>query len=197
VGTTSCAALARFRDLSWLSLFVGTPMNDIAAELTLRLARFVQMPEDPPASPARWFFVPEFYSAHWEEAADLLAAAPKPLIVAPLLDPGILGTWFLGALTGVHRSRAEHHLQNQQEFFASQLEHFGLVDTHTIVFESGADETVLDVANFKRWLQEYVVCLGSTLQRSAPAPHSAALIVRRPHGGWSPGLSCEHPPAAS
>src|SRR3954462_11599840 len=114
-------------------------MNDIAAELTLRVARFLQMPEDPPASPARWFFVPEFYSAHWDEAGALLAAAPKPLIVAPLPDPGFLGTWFLGALEGVHRSRAEHQLQNQQSFFAHQLEHLGLRDAGNVVFESGSD----------------------------------------------------------
>ncbi|HEY9226251.1 MAG TPA: hypothetical protein VIP11_06375 [Gemmatimonadaceae bacterium] len=172
-------------------------MNDIAAELTLRVARFLQMPDGPPASPARWFFVPEFYSAGWDEAGSLLAEAPKPLIVAPLPDPGFLGTWFLGALKGVHRSRAEHQLQNQQAFFAAQLQHLGLTDTHTIVFESGADESVVDVATFKRWLQEYVVCAGSTLQRSAPAPHSAALLIRRPHGGWSPGMTCGYLPPAS
>src|SRR4051812_3925712 len=123
---------------------------DIAAELTLRIARFLQMPEHPPASPARLFFVPEFYSAHWDEAGALLAAAPKPLIVAPLHDPGFLGSWHLGALSGVHRDRAEHQLQNQQAFFASQLEQLGLSDTHTLVFQSGADEAVVDVPSFKR-----------------------------------------------
>src|SRR6185295_19133226 len=113
--------------VSWLSAsFAGKAMNDIAAELTLRVARFLQMPEAPPASPARWFFVPEFYSAHWDEACALLAAAPKPLIVAPLPDAGFIGSWFLGALEGVHLSRAEHQLQNQQAFFASHLEQLGL-----------------------------------------------------------------------
>lgn len=63
-----------------IELVVGTTMGDISAELTLRLARFIQMPETPPASPARWFFVPEFHSAPWDEACSLLAAAPKPLM---------------------------------------------------------------------------------------------------------------------
>jgi hypothetical protein len=168
-------------------------MTDAAAELTLRIARFVQMPESPPASPARWFFVPEFYSAHWEEAGDLLTAAPKPLIVAPLPDPGFLGTWYAGALTGVHRARADHQLQNQQAFFRSQMRQLALADHDTLVFESGADETVIQVVDFKRWLHDYAVCAGTTLQSSAPAPHAGALMVRRPHGGWSPGMSCKRP----
>jgi hypothetical protein len=167
-------------------------MIDISAELTLRIARFIQMPDTPPASPARWFFVPEFYSASWEEAGALLAAAPKPLVVAPLPDPGFLGTWHIGALAGVHRARADHQLHNQQAFFAAHLEHLGLSETHTVVFDSGADETVIDAASLRRWLREYAVCVGSTLQRQAPAPHAAALIVRWPHGGWSPGMACDH-----
>jgi hypothetical protein len=171
-------------------------MSDIAAELTLRLARFIQMPETPPASPARWFFLPEFHAAPWDEACALLAAAPKPLIVAPLPEPGFLGTWYLGALTGVHRTRADYESQNRQAFFASQLEHLGLTETDTIVFASGADETVIDVASFRRWLTDYAVCVGSRLQREAPTPHAAALMIRRPHGGWSPGMACDARPPA-
>jgi hypothetical protein len=171
-------------------------MIDISAELTLRIARFIQMPDTPPASPARWFFVPEFYSAPWEEAGALLAAAPKPLVVAPLPDPGFLGTWYVGALAGVHRTRADHQLHNQQAFFASQLEHLGLTETDTVVFDSGADETVIDVASFRCWLRDYAVCAGSTLQRQALAPHAAALIIRRACGGWSPGIACDHPAPA-
>ena len=167
-------------------------MNDTSAELTLRVARFIQMPEDPPASPARWFFVPEFYSAHWDEAIALLTAAPKPLIVAPLPDPGMLGTWYLGALTGVHRARADQQLQNQQAFFASQLEGLGLSDADTVVFDSGPDETAINVSEFRRWLGDYAVCAGSTLRRHATAPRTAALLVRRPQGGWSPGMTCDH-----
>lgn len=172
-------------------------MNDIAAELTLRVARFLQMPDAPPASPARWFFVPEFYSAQWDEAGDLLTAARKPLIVAPLPDPGFLGTWFLDALKGVHLQRAQHQLRNQQAFFAAQLQQLGLHDSDSVVFQSGADDTAVDVATLKRWLQEYIVCVRSTLQRHAPAPHSAALLIRRPNGGWSPGMACDHRPPAS
>jgi hypothetical protein len=167
-------------------------MGDISAELTLRVARFIQMPEAPPASPARWFFVPEFYSAPWDEALALLTAAPKPLIIAPLPDPGFLGTWYVGALTGVHRERVDHQLQNQQAFFASQLEGLSLTDTDTIVFDSGADETTIDVSAFRSWLRDYTVCAGSTLHRHTTAPRTAALLVRRPHGGWSPGMTCEH-----
>ena len=50
---------------------------DIAAELTLRIARFIQMTADPPASPARWLFVPEFEHARWATAGELLANAPN------------------------------------------------------------------------------------------------------------------------
>jgi len=172
-------------------------MNDTSAELTLRVARFIQMPDDPPASPARWFFVPEFYSAHWDEAITLLAAAPKPLIVAPLPDPGFLGTWYVGALTGVHRARADHQIQNQQAFFGHKLEALGLTDSDTVVFESGADETAVDVSAFKAWLRDYGVRAGTTLHRHATAPRTAALLVRRPQGGWSPGMTCDHRPPAS
>lgn len=172
-------------------------MLDAAAELTLRITRFIQMPESPAASPARWFFLPEFHSAGWSEACELLAAAPKPLIIAPLPDPGCLGTWHLGALTGVHRARAEHELANQESFFARRLEHLRLEDTDRVTFDSGPDQTITAVGDFKRWLREYVVCVGSRLQAHTSEPGKASLLVRRPHGGWSPGAACTHHTAAS
>ena len=143
---------------------------DIAAELTLRIARFIQMTADPPASPARWLFVPEFEHARWATAGELLANAPKPLIVAPLPDGGFLGTWFVGALTGVHRERAERQLENQQAFFHARIAHLGLKDSDAIVFDSGADETLIPVADFRRWLRDYAVCAGSTLDARASTP---------------------------
>jgi hypothetical protein len=154
------------------------------------------MPESPPASPARWFFVPEFYTAGWSEACELLAAAPKPLIVAPLPEPGFVGTWHVGALAGVHRTRADHQLANQQAFFAAQLEHLHLEDSDRVGFDSGPDHTVFAVADFKRWLREYAVCAGSTLQAHNSDPRMASLLVRKPHGGWSPGAACRRPDAA-
>ena len=167
---------------------------DICAELTLRVARFIHMPADPPASPVNWFFMPEFLHARWDRAGELLAAAPKPLIVAPLPDPGALGTWFAGALTGEHRARADHQISNQQSLFAKLLDDIGLTDESSIVFDSGVDETVLGVPDFKRWLREYAVCAGSNLGASPDDPSRGRLFVRRPNGEWSPGRTCRIPP---
>jgi len=170
---------------------------DICAELTLRIARFIQVSETPPQSPAYWFFVPEFRRAGWSTALELLANAPKPLIVAPLPEPGLVGTWGLRALTGEDRARADHQFANQEAFFADRITHLQLGEDDSIAFDSGADTVSLSVREFKRWLREYAVCAGSTLDPGTMSANSGALVVRRPDGHWSPGAACPHPRAAS
>ena len=71
---------------------------DLCAELTLQVLRFVQQPVDPPSSPREWVFVPEGRRAGWIEARQLLANAAKPLMVAALLEPGMIGSWGVRAL---------------------------------------------------------------------------------------------------
>src|SRR5947199_270545 len=112
---------------------------DICAALTLHVTRFVQMPVEAPASPLRWTFVPEGRRAGWHEAGDLLSNAPKPLMVAPLLEPGLLGTWGISALGGSDRARADHELSNQLAAFDDQASELELGDDSRILFETPAD----------------------------------------------------------
>jgi hypothetical protein len=170
---------------------------DLCAALTLHVSRFVQMPVDPPASPTRWTFVPEGRRATWDEAAALLASAPKPLMVAPLLEPGALGSWGVRALAGDDLRRAQHELANQLAGLKHLLDQLGISDDAEVLFETPGDQLSLPVSELQRWFTEYLVFVGWTLGSGPDPDRSVRLLVRRSDGAWSPGTTCSVPRAAT
>jgi hypothetical protein len=158
---------------------------DICAELTLRVARLSQEHKVTRRSLSDWFFVPAFRKATWSEAHDILAAAPKPLIVAPLIEPGYLATWSVEDVDPTQRIGAERHLENLEEYFPEKLRALGLEQAELILFSAAETELKLTLADFRRWTREYAVAVGVTVDKT-PESGVGRLLVRPPGGGGPP-----------
>ena len=144
-----------------------------------------------------WFFVPEFRKATWSEAHDILAAAPKPLIVAPLVEPGHLATWSVQDLVVARRPGAERGMENLAEYFAEKLRALGLEQAERFLFSDAEAELALTMADLRRWTREYAIGVGVTVDKT-PESGVGRLIVRPPGGGGPPlGLSAETPRPAT
>ena len=165
---------------------------DLCAELTLQVVRHVQQPREAPASPREWVFVPEGRRANWIVARDLLSAARKPLIVSPLAECGMIGTWAMHALHDEHLARAEHGVANQQQWLAEHADHYRWTASDLVVFETEGDKLELPLTELQRWLQEYAVIVGWTVGEGPDANRPVRLSICRPTGDWSPGMACHH-----
>lgn len=159
---------------------------DIPAEFTLRIVRFVQE-QHVLKSMVGWFFVPEWRHASWPEARELLAVAPKPLIVAALTEPGYIATWSLDDVPSADRDGAARHITNSIEYYAEKLEICGLREADTLVLDMPGEQFHLAVSEFEQWYREYAVSLGVTVQ-TTPTPHLGRVLVRPPGGGRPLGL---------
>ena len=161
---------------------------DLCAELTLQLLRFVQMPAGPPASPTGWTLAPDCVTIPWLAVRELLSSVPKPVIVAPLSEPGMFGMWDVAVLRGDTRARIEHQIANQLLFARERLPLTAGRDDALVLFESEADKLRLPYSDLMKWLREYVLVVGWTVQENANTGEAARLLARRPDTCWSPGL---------
>lgn len=164
---------------------------DLCAELTLQVIRFVQAPIEAPHSPLEWVFVREGRRAGWVEARQLLTEAPKPLIVAALSEPGMIGSWGMAALRDQHLARAEHGLRNQQQWLEEKAARFRWSETDVMLFETLADKLELPLSELRRWLKEYAIFAGWTVGAGPDPARPGRLLIRNPAGEWSPGMVCE------
>ncbi len=175
----------------------ATPLMDICAEATLRVTRTAQGRSSSQLAAGAWFLMPEFREATWDDARTALSVAPKPIIVTPLLEPGHVGFWSFNGISAMSRSAAEKQLSNQQSYCMAKLRSLGLSDAHTIIIPSAEADFAMPREEFDRWLAEYAIGLGTTLQRAVD-PGTARLLLRPPGGGGPPlGWIPEVPPTAS
>lgn len=156
------------------------------AELTLRVSRLVQQSASARGvTSPEWFLVPAFRPATWAEARTLLTDAPKPLIVAPLVEPGLLGIWEVGRLEPEHRAAAERALANQVAFHTERIPLHGLSATDTLSLTTADGPFTLSVAEFMQWSREYATPAGVSVT-STPVPGLGQILVRPPGGGGPP-----------
>ena len=156
-----------------------TQAADTCAELTLRILRAGQEALNPLSSMIDWIFFPEGKHTTWSEAREILAAASKPLIVAPLLESGSLAIWSASALPK-QRASLERDFANQRQYFNEKLAVLGLSDSDFVETPDGG--FTVTVAEFRRWATEYAVhvaigMIASTVLRTA------RLTIRPPGGG--------------
>lgn len=158
---------------------------DIGAELTLQIARLVHERPNPPRSPARWSFWPQGDHVTWAEAREVLATVPKPVIVAPLIEPGVIGLWTTASVTASQRAAFDTQLANQVQYYIEKLAALGLTDAEAVRFEPATPECTLSVSDFFRWTREYIIGVGMSLAPS-PVARVARITVRPPGGGRPP-----------
>ena len=151
---------------------------DVGAELALRLARLVQLRTFAPDGFDAWFLVPNFRKVSWAEARDLLSAAPKPLIVAPLPDPGFLGIWPLSTVSETDIAGSRHHVANQVSYFRAKLTALGYTTKDHVTFADGGELLTLSVPEFLGWRAEYAVFAGTTVEHREEAGVAWLIVVR-------------------
>lgn len=151
---------------------------DVGAELALRLARLVQQRTFAPDGFDAWFLVPTFRKVSWADARDLLSAAPKPLIVSPLPDPGFLGLWPLATVPETDVAGSRHHVANQVAYFRAKLTGLGYTTEDHVSFADGEELLTLSVPEFLSWCAEYAVFAGTTVERREEAGIAWLVVVR-------------------
>ena len=153
---------------------------DACAELTLRLVRAGQEALNPRNSLLDWVFFPEHQHATWSQAREILTAAGKPLIVAPLLESGSVAIWSISALQAQHRTALEREFANQCQYFSEKLAALALDDTDQIETPDG--DFTLTVAEFRQWATQYTVSVGIGMTAS-PVARTGRILIRPPGGG--------------
>jgi hypothetical protein len=157
---------------------------DIVAEVTLRIARMGQTYRRNSRTEV-WFFVPEWRSATWDEARDILTGAEKPLLVCPLVEPGYLSIWSVPGLPAEQRARTEAHMANQVEYFAEKVQVCGLTERDSIVLDATGSPFTIGVRDLMQWARDYTISIGVTIGRGND-PGTAYLYVMPPGGGAPP-----------
>lgn len=164
---------------------------DRCAELTLHVLRFVQQPLDPPCSPREWLIVPEGRRLGWIATREHLAGLPKPLMVAALAEPGMIGTWNVATLPDQSAASARQSFASQQQWLEGAVAQYGWSAGDRVLFETAGDSLEMSLADLRRWLQEYAFFAGWTVSEGPDQDRPARLLIRRPDGAWSPGMACE------
>lgn len=157
---------------------------DVCAELTLRIIRLAQETEQLNRTNVEWVIFPDGRHAPWSATRDILAATTKPVMIAALLEPGWIAMWCLADMPPQDRARAESELENQCAYFDAKLRMFGLGDDDRIALTTVAGELTMSVADFRRWMREYALSIGISLDQSK-MPATGRIVVR-PAGGGRP-----------
>lgn len=163
-----------------------------AAELTLHITRLVHERPDPWRSPASWSIVWDDRRLTWDDACAAPDAARKPVLVAPLLEPGWIALWHRDDLDERRRARFDAQIENQLQYYRAKLDAIGLGDGDTVRFEAAPPGWAMTVADFLGWASEYGMLVGISLA-AADAPGACRVIIR-PAGGGGPPLGMQASP---
>lgn len=158
---------------------------NVQAELTLQIARLVQ-PRNQRRPAADWMFWPDGFRVTWAEAIAFLADTPKPVIVAPLVEPGFLGLWSQADIGAARKETFASELANQRQYYEEKLHALGVGPQGLIHAEWTTPEQTVTVADFLRWADDYVMPLPISLERSDES--GAVRLIVSPPGGGAPPL---------
>jgi hypothetical protein len=161
---------------------------DPCAELTLRIVRMSQEALNPLSSLADWCFLPENRHARWADAREILSRSPKPTLIAPLVEPGMIVVWSLDSVQADVRQNWEREFANQCEYFDEKLKAFGLGDADGVTLTGPTGEYRITVADFGRWARDYAIPVAAIGLKKSSAAHEARILIRPPGGGRPLGL---------
>jgi hypothetical protein len=157
---------------------------DVCAELTLRIIRLAQETESLSRTWVEWVIFPDGRYASWAGTRDVLAATPKPVMIAALLEPGWIAMWPLADMSAADRAHAGAELENQRDYFDKKLRILGLGNDDRMTLTTLAGELTVSVADFRRWTSEYALSVGLSIDKSKVA--GVGRITVRPPGGGRP-----------
>ena len=155
------------------------------AELTLQIVRVVQAHAGGDVSrvPQRWVFWPRGERLVWEDARALLTQLAKPVLIAPLLEFGMLGIWDVEAFEVAHRQTVEQQLTSQVQYYADKFAALS-PESGLVRFGSGASAGQMTRDELLRWATEYALNVGISIGPAADTGEARILV--RPSGGGAP-----------
>jgi hypothetical protein len=158
------------------------------AQLSLHIARFLHAPADDRRSPVRWRLLPSLAEQTFSDACASLATLPKPIVFAPLTEPGSVYVAPLATLAAGDASAWQWHHKNQVDNFGPFMSALGASDDDVLAF--GRDEDVIEtrVSVLRQWTQEYLVPLQLTIVKDRTRAGYHWLVVRHGDGRWSSGI---------
>jgi hypothetical protein len=163
-----------------------------AAHIALAMVEFVQA-QPRLSSPAIWWILPDLVRLRRAEVLEVLEAMPKPVVLGPMVEQGMLAVWPVEAASPRGGAQIEHDLLNQQSIVQTVLTRLAPGGAPVdVLLELEADELVFPSTELEVWTREYLVATsGWTLGNSGGDPRAPVrLLLRRADGEWSPGRSC-------
>jgi hypothetical protein len=164
-------------------------MPSTATRLALSMLQFIQA-QPRASSPASWWIVPDVVRLRRDEVLEALDAMPKPVVLGPMVEQGMLGAWPVDAASPRGRAQIEHDLRNQQEIVRTMLDRLAPgADAVDVLLELDGDEMVFPSTELETWAREYLIMTsGWSLADSGGDPRAPVrLLLRRADGSWSPG----------
>ncbi len=177
---------------------VTHPESDVPAQITIALVEFVQTALAV-AARSYWRVLPNPLPLRRTDVVMTLAALPKPLRVAPLAQPGALGTWPYEANTDLERQLFDELARKVQNRVAEILSaHVADGESVPVLLEHEASEWLVPSTAVQRWSKDYVMDgVGWILVDSGGDPRAPVrFVLSRPDGTWFPALP-RHPFAGS
>jgi hypothetical protein len=153
---------------------------DTGAELTLRIVQRAQshVRPDVPQAPDLWLLWPGGERIDWVSTRTRLGALAKPLLVAPLLEPGMLGLWPIDTLDEARKQVVRHEVANQVQYYADKLAALG-VEHGPIRLESGTSQCEMSRDEFLHWATEYAINVGISLEAADAASARVRIVPSR------------------
>ena len=125
-------------------------MASTATHLALTMVQFIQA-EPRLSSPASWWIVPDVIRLRHDQVLEVLEAMPKPVVLGPMVEQGMLGVWSFAAASARGRAQLEHDLLNQQIAIQTMLAQIAPgAQVADVPLELDADEMVFPLTGLRR-----------------------------------------------
>lgn len=165
------------------------------AALSLHIARFLQSDPNAPMSPARWSLFPRLDKLTFADACAALDALPKPILFAPLVQPGGIFVTSAHELAGDVRDVWLSHHRNQPVNLDPFLQRAGADAGDVLAFGRVNDVIETRVEVLRDWTRDYLMSAPITLHSDPVRRGTHWLVVRRGHQESSYGWTCKIAPA--
>jgi hypothetical protein len=164
------------------------------AELAMQIVRLVQMHGRPKATLERWSHLPNLTGTlSWEGMRSRLAELPKPVLLLPGNEPGMLATWGLDQFPADQLAAAKHNFENQVGYYTEKAKVCGLAPETVLRLQKGEVFASLTVAEFIDFAREYAIGARITLGPAA-TPGEGVILLFGPGGHVGPITDGEAPP---
>jgi len=172
-------------------------MSIVAARLAVAMAQFAQSTpasREAPSSPWRWQLVPDGRRFSYQELLDVLEDLPKPVCIAPAMNPGVLAVWTVEDVHPTQRDRILWELRNQATVLQERFAGVEIPDEASVRLElhgDAIDATLGDVRAFAAAFLHMGCGWRVAPPRAAGEPHRMTLL--HIDGSRSPGASPGRP----